>query len=339
MSSLISGPIKLASWFAVAGIAWSAGYIYNVYYGGELSWVRSMYQQKVELVRQIQAPRRLLILGGSGAHFTVDAKLMEQKLSFPVFNLGLDGPVGLDVILATTLAEIRPGDIVLLIPEYLILMDEDGLRERSASFGVAIGRPGLGDIPTKQLAQETMLLGVPSLRALSKSTLDVLEKGKLTGYYSDPIDTHGGPTVLKQRGDADWWQMRIQKPISKHAVQRIASFQNEVKGKEASLVLGLPWVYASPDEETLDNIRKTADALAEIAPLLYDPVSLNLKADSSLFGDTHYHLNAQARQQRSQELVQQLKPLLENQLKSAKVAGCQSQSSLNSFLAGCTRSL
>jgi hypothetical protein len=301
--------LKLTSWVAIAGLAWTAGYIYNARYGGELSWLRIMYEQKMALADQVSGPHRILILGGSGAHYTVDAAVMQQELGRPVLNLGLDGPVGLDVIFPSVKDKIRPGDVVLLIPEYLLLLDEDGFGDRSGQFGIAIGKPGLGGIPAKQLAQDTLMVGTPTLRALTKSSLDLIEKGKLTGYYSDPITQNGDPTVLKQRTKSKWWQMEIKDSISDYAYQRIAKFRQEVEAKGATLVLGLPWLYASTDEKTLANVQKTATKLATIAPLLYDRASLNLKTDSSLFADTHYHLNQPARRIRSVELAQQFKQL------------------------------
>ncbi len=342
-------PLKLTSWFAIAIAAWLVGYLYNARYGGELSWLRMMYERKIALAAQVQAPKRLLITGGSGAHYTINAKLMEEKLGIPVLNLGLDGPIGLDVILPSILGQVRKGDIVLLIPEYLILWADDGFGDRSTQFGVAIGKPGLGGIPPKQFAQETLMLGTPTLRAATKSTIDLIEKGKFTGYYSDPVDEHGDPTVTKER-TGEWRVLRIDKPITNHAVARITEFKKEVEARGGTLVLSLPWVYAraciqseqlaengkpsdnklskkedvlcpnSPpdqklektlkqDQESIVNVKKTAEELAKIAPLIYDKQSLNIQIDSNLFADTHYHLKPEARRIRAEQLVQELQEL------------------------------
>ncbi|WP_353930406.1 hypothetical protein WJM97_19330 [Okeanomitos corallinicola TIOX110] len=299
--------VKLLSWFAIAGVTWSVGYVYNARYGGELSWLRMMYEQKMAVAKEVQAPKRILIVGGSGAHYTVDAKLMQEQLNIPTINIATDGPVGLDVILPSILDVIKKGDIVLLIPEYLLLLDQDGFGDRSGQFGAAIGKPGLGNIPPKQLAQDLMLLGIPTLRAATKSSLDVIEKGHLTGYYSDPVTENGDPTVMKKRTKSEWWSLKINDSVSDHALQRIQKFKQEVEAKEATLVLGLSWIYGSTDPKTMNNIRVTAAELEKIAPVLYDQKSLNVKTDSSLFADTHYHLNPDGRRTRTSELVKQFK--------------------------------
>jgi hypothetical protein len=302
-------PFKLAPWLMAVSVAWSLGFIYNVFYGGELSWLRTMYFQKIAIAQEVQGNRRLIITGGSGAHYTVNSELIEQGLGIPVINLGLDGPIGLDVILPSVIDQVRPGDIVLLIPEYLLLLDEDGFGDRSGQFGMAIGRPGLGGLPAKQLAQDTFLLGIPTLRAVTKSTVDVFSKGRMTGYYSDPITERGDPIKVKER-NLEWWQLPIDRPISDHAAQRIGQFRKEVEARGGTLVLSLPWIYGSTEEKTKTNLHLTAQVLEQIAPLIYDEESLNIKTDSSLFADTHYHLLPRGRDLRAQELVQQLKPIV-----------------------------
>jgi hypothetical protein len=302
--------LKLAPWLLAAVGAWSLGFIYNVYYGGELSWVRQMYNEKVAIAANIKSEPRLLVTGGSGAHYTINAKELEKGLGMPVINLGLDGPVGLDVILPSILEQVRKGDTVLLIPEYLILLDDDGLGDRSTAFGIAIGKPGLGNIPPEQFLQDTLMLGVPSLKPLAKSVVDLVEKGKLTGYYSDPIDDRGDPTVVKER-TGKWWKLAIDEPISEHAFNSIYNFKREVEARGGKLILSLPWVYGLESKKTIANIRKTAARLENIAPLVYDPKNLNIQSDSNLFADTHYHLLPNARIIRAQQLVRQLKPILE----------------------------
>ena len=302
-------PLKLIPWLIAGSLAWTLGYVYNIYYAGELSWLRRMYEEKVAIAAQVQAPNRLIIAGGSGAHFTINSELIEEGVDMPVINLGLDGPVGLNIILPTILEQVRPGDIVLLIPEYMLLLDEDGIGDRSVGFAFAIGKPGIGDVPLKQLAQDAWSLGVPSLRSLSESTMDLVEEGKVSGYYG-PVTEHGDPQFTNTR-TGKWWKMNIDNTISPHALNKITQFREDVEAKGGHLVLSLPWVYAKTDEKTRNNVLKTASKLEKIAPLLYDTESLNLQTDSSLFADTHYHILPEARKLRAEELVTQLQPVIE----------------------------
>jgi hypothetical protein len=299
---------KLVSWAAVAAACWGLGFIYNVHAGGETRWLKELYQKKIERAAAIDSPK-LIITGGSGAHYTVNSEVIAQAIGRPVINLGIDGPVGLDVILPSVLPQVKPGDTVLLVPEYLILNDPDGLGDRSGPFGIAIGRPGLGNIPLRQLAQDWLMTGTPTLRGVVKSSTDLVKLGKFTGYYDDPLTEQGDPTVDKYRV-GKWWELPIEEPATPHVLKQIEQFKREVEAQGGTLVLSLPWVYAEKTDETVGNIQKTAEQLKAIAPLIYDPENLNNQSDVKLFGDTHYHLTAEGRVLRSQQIARELKPLL-----------------------------
>ncbi len=301
--------IRIMSWLAAVGLAWGAGFIYNVNLGGEAYWLKRLYQNKVAIAAETNEPK-LIVTGGSGAHYTLNSDLLSQAINMPVVNLGIDGPVGLDVILPSVLETVKPGDVVLLIPEYLILLDEDGFGPKSGLFGVVIGEPGLGGVPPKQLALETFQLGIPSLRWSVKSVVDLAEEGRFTGYYDGPLTERGDPTETKLR-EGEWWPLEIDQSISPHALARIEQFKDEVEAKGGALILSVPWVYGDvEDEQTPESVQQTAEALADIAPTLVDEETLNIQATPELFADTHYHLTPKGREVRSQQLARQLKPLL-----------------------------
>ncbi|MBT9316393.1 hypothetical protein [Leptothoe spongobia] len=299
--------IKLWTWLVAAGVAWTAGFVYNVHLGGEPRWLKDLYQKKAVAAEAIEEPK-LLVTGGSGAHYTINSEIIAEAIERPVVNLGIDGPVGLDVILPTALQHVDPGDIVLLVPEYLILLDEDGLGERSGPFAIATGQ-GLNQVPPKQLVRDWIGIGVPSLRALVKSTSDLIQLGKFSGYYDDPLTVAGDPTVDKQR-QGDWWQLSIRQSVTAHSIKRIEQFRSEVEAQGGELILSLPWVYGDNTDTTKANIRKTAEDLEDIAPLLYDAETLNIQSDVTIFADTHYHLTTEGRVVRSQQLAQQLQEIL-----------------------------
>jgi hypothetical protein len=303
-------PLKLIPWFATLGVAWSLGYAYNIYGGGLINWLRAMYENKMAIAAEIQAPRRLLITGGSGAHYTVNSKFMEQNLGFPVLNLALDGNLGFNVIFPLIAEQVRSGDIVLLIPEYLMLMDDDGIGDRTVEFGMAIRRPGLGGTPLKESAQDIWMLGVPSLRSLTKSSIDLATKGYIDEYYADRLTERGDPTKTWQR-ESKWWKLKLEQPITKHSVDRIAQFRKEVEAQGGTLILSMPVIYGdTEDKDTIENVQKTAEALGKIAPLIYDPQTLNVWTDSQKFADTHYHIQPEARIERSQQLIRELEPIV-----------------------------
>ncbi|MEM1368812.1 MAG: hypothetical protein AAGG02_12510 [Cyanobacteria bacterium P01_H01_bin.15] len=300
---------SLLPWAGAIAVAWGLGFIYNTYVGGELSWLRRMYTQKLAIAATDETSPRLLITGGSGAHYTLDSDYLAEELGLSVLNLGIDGPVGLNVILDEISKQVRPGDIVLLVPEYLLLLDDDGLGDRSVSFALAIGQPFTGDISLRKLLKDGWLVGVPSLRSLVKSMVDLVNKGKFTGYYDEPLTERGDPQSDRLR-QVDWWKLRVPHPITNHALGEIRQFAAVVNERGGTLIVSLPWFYGSQDEKTRNNIRRTAHSLAQIVPLIYEEYSLNIQSDETLFADTHYHLRPVGRRLRSQQLVEQLRPVI-----------------------------
>lgn len=294
--------------FALVG-AWSLGLVYNLYIGGETFFLARMYRQKMAIAAEREAPHRLLLVGGSGVHHAFDSAYLERKLGMPVINLGLDGPIGLNVLLPSVLEAVRWGDIVLLVPENTLLDSPNGILERSVAFGAAIGKPGLGGIPIKQLFADGWRLGIPSFRAVIKSAIDLTQRGEFWGYYADPITSHGDPTVVKPRF-SQWWGWQFNTSMTRHAFDRLVRFRREVEAKGATLLLAMPWVYAQPTAKNLKYVQNTSRALSEIAPTLYDPETYNLQQDASDFADTHYHLQLRARTRHSEQIVREIEPLL-----------------------------
>ncbi len=302
-------PLSLSPWLIALVISWSLGFAFNVYHGGIIGWLRKAYYNKVSLANNIQGDHRIILVGGSGMHYSVNAKLMEEKLGIPVFNFGLDGKLGLDVIFPSVLPEIRQGDIVLAIPEYLMLEDNDGLGTISTHFAIATNQLDTVDASTEKWLEDAWMLGLPGLNALVKSGVDLATKGKFDEYYSDPLTERGEPTKTWERS-GKWWKLPINKSITPHSIQKIQQFKQDVEAKGATLILSLPVIYGKDDQKTIENVSQTKEELSKIAPTIYDSETLNIWTDVTPFAETHYHLKPEGRIKRTEEIVEQLKPIL-----------------------------
>lgn len=73
--------------------------------------------QKNTLLKQTPSPR-ILFVGGSNLSFGLDSKMIIDSLHINVADLGLDASIGLKYMLRNTIDHIRPGDIVVVCPEY-----------------------------------------------------------------------------------------------------------------------------------------------------------------------------------------------------------------------------
>ena len=74
-------------------------------------------KHKVRYLDEAPGPR-IVLVGGSGVAFGVDSALMERELpGYTVVNFGMYAALGTTVMLELSQELIRPGDIVILIPE------------------------------------------------------------------------------------------------------------------------------------------------------------------------------------------------------------------------------
>lgn len=81
---------------------------------------------KQQLLEQTPAPR-LILVGGSATAFGMDSARLEGAFGLRVVNMGLQGGLGLRMILGMVLPQVTHGDIIVITPEYYhFFMDANG---------------------------------------------------------------------------------------------------------------------------------------------------------------------------------------------------------------------
>ena len=297
--------VSLSHWFISVFVALLCGWFFNrLALDSDLNWTTSMYMKKMAIAGKPEEPRRILLIGGSGVHYSLDAMLLEQETGIFSVNMGLHAGLGLNAILAGVRGEIRKGDIIILIPEYGLLEGE-GVGWLSAAYGVAIAHPGIGGVGVKQKAKEILLGCSTNLTSLGKSIWRVLfgiggKASYAIGERGSAVDFMEG-SLLPSNIDEDYM-------ISDHALRELKRFDSDVRDKGAMLLFVLPWfLIKEGDVVSGATLRKAIRVIRTISHVLYDENTLNLQMDSSLFSDSMYHPNPQGRRIATESLVKQLK--------------------------------
>lgn len=73
--------------------------------------------EKDRLIRTAPSPK-IILVGGSNLAFGIDSRMMRDSLNVNVVNMGLYARLGLRYMLAQVKPYIRPGDVVVISPEY-----------------------------------------------------------------------------------------------------------------------------------------------------------------------------------------------------------------------------
>jgi hypothetical protein len=201
---------------------------------------------------------------------------------------------------------VRPGDVVVAIPEYGIIQDADGGGWLSGPFGAAIREPGVGGFGALETAKETFRAGVTNQMSLGKGVFVALFAA--SGRTRPLIDNRGSTSVFASGVAAPG---SVDGRMSLQAERRLSAFRNEVHQRGGTLLLALPWLLVGrQDRESFVAAGRYAEALRAVAPLLCDASSLNLQTDPSLFSDTSYHLTPMSRRIRSAALARQIRAAL-----------------------------
>jgi hypothetical protein len=73
--------------------------------------------EKDRLIRTTPSPK-IILVGGSNLAFGIDSRMVRDSLDVNVVNMGLYARLGLRYMLAQVKPYIRPGDVVVIVPEY-----------------------------------------------------------------------------------------------------------------------------------------------------------------------------------------------------------------------------
>ncbi len=79
-------------------------------------------EDKIHRLREFEGQPRVIFVGGSSVAFGIQSQIFEQQLQQPAVNLGLHASLGLDFYLRLIQQHGRAGDVVVLLPEYAMLL-------------------------------------------------------------------------------------------------------------------------------------------------------------------------------------------------------------------------
>ena len=250
---------------------------------------------------------KLVIVGGSSSAFGIDSRRLDEALGqkYEVVNTALHGGLGLHFMLAFVKPHLRPGDVVLVVPEYSLLYD-------AHSDATALNE-ALGEYPDawryvspfqSKIVPATVLLTIQKRARKFLGVTPVVEDSLYTrrGFnrYGDLV-SH---LRVEPRRDIDPVPLHFRTPAPK-AVEMLNAFSAYCRANDVRVFMTFspyprPYVAGgAKDEEWLHMVRETVDI-----PIISNPTTYLLPLDH--FYDTVYHLNEKGRQVRTTRLIKDL---------------------------------
>lgn len=299
-------------------------------------------EDKIQRLKEIDSPPRIIFVGGSSVAFGIQSQFFEQQLQQPAVNLGLHASLGLDLYLQMVQRHGRPGDVVVLLPEYSMLlgrqeMEPEDLRRTLRSCPTAIYylrgnlRSGKAFLDNMALSELAFWAQKGSVRQKNQIKLrfrrarragaarrsrrrrvkanDSIYRRSSFNEQGDMIAHHGLPRheKLEGQGELVYDQVEVDRVI-----KRLNQFAAICRERQMRVYFSYPPMPETVFQEWSSQIQKLHASLQ--SSLTSDVTMLNSPRDSvfpeSQFFDTVTHLSEAGQVLRTQRLARELVPAI-----------------------------
>jgi hypothetical protein len=292
------------------------------------AWIKEIIDRKEKAACEINHPK-LVLLGGSSTLFGIKASVLELELGVPVINGGLHAGLGMACILREGKKMLRPGDTVMLFPEYeLLSFGEKNRREWAAitylDFMLSRDVKYYRTLPLNDQIEIALMTPLDRIgRGIRGKWLpeQIMPPSEYNPYDALWMDDHGdmiGHTAARRPAVAVDRDQRVcevlQKGISPHAegFELISEFRRWAKANRVRVMAGFPNMIHRKEYDSCmaDNVesqlkeyflKEGIDVVGGMREVLLPQVD---------FFDTIYHPTEEAAIIRSKNLAFQLRPLI-----------------------------
>jgi len=262
----------------------------------EIAWTASLYADKTRAADSIKGPR-ILVVGGSGTLFSFDAEVATRRLGQPVVNYGTHAGLGLGYILDRANRILRPGDTVLLAPEYELLQQDSVANEYAIQLTAFYDHAYLDRLPLMERPQ--YLLGykvLPSLAMGARIALHRPPAGR-TDITLDRLGDARGNTVALSKGNIAPGAITAGRTVSPAMVERLRLFAKEAKARHVQVIAIPPALIDAPSNRSPAFAafhKRLAAVLAGLGIAQAGDAAIGFLPPSDMY-DSAYHANDRGR--------------------------------------------
>lgn len=264
---------------------------------------------KDSLLKNTPSPR-LILVGGSNTSFSINSQILKDSLNINPVNTGISGALGLLYMLDRSLDNIRPGDVVIVCPEYSQFYGD-------AAYGEDYLIRTIMDIAPGEMLR---LRGKQLSMQLSFLPRYAFSKFKLTHYFRSEEDTLQKIVYRRvsfnEYGDVcRHWTMekvpvepytKMTQRFNEQVIVALEEYRRAVEKKQAVLFITFPAFQDLSYQNQRDEIHQIEHSLkAKGFVLLGNPGRYIFPND--LIFDTPYHLTKDGVRIRTQMLVDDLR--------------------------------
>ena len=276
---------------------------------------------KHERLQETSSPK-VVFVGGSNLAFGLDSELIEKGLGIRSVNMGLAAGLGLRLMLDEVKPALRPGDIVVIAPEYELFAGTVNGERDLAEMGLA----DLGNLQYFRTVEQYVVLF---------KNIPLFFQDKLTPYLSAPL--HGRPitseiyrrdgfnhygdltTHLGRSPHTDWqanfardginpnFDENSDSNVNGDALTILNEFHGYAQSKGVKVILTFPCVPDTlkvRDRRYIETLYRYLTTNSKL-PIPDPPETFFYPLDC--FFDSPYHLIAPCRERRTRQILDELR--------------------------------
>lgn len=257
---------------------------------------------------QLSSPKVILV-GGSNLAFSIDSIRMQEKLGAPVVNMGLHANLGLRFMLEEIKSDLKPSDIVMIVPEYqhFVTTSFDGAAKELAAV-IEVYPHALRFLHTPMQFLH-VAAGLPQLQASKLSLSRLIRPEPASPFYSRAAFNANGDAIghlamhLTDALNKPFWTSAIYNPAAARMINQFAA-DAALQGVKVLFIFPcLPDTIYAENQASIEEIATRLRSELTI-PILGTP-SLFTFPDGYFF-DSVYHMTGIGRTERTERMLEQL---------------------------------
>jgi len=274
---------------------------------------------KIELLKDGRQ-NRIILVGGSGLYCGIDSEMLQKKLGRPVVNMGLYFGFGITPLLREIRPYLHPGDVVVMIPEYTVILDKYDDFARRWLFALAPNRNLLYYYQNTPEPFKTFVIDFSGLIQSKFESIPVIARamlhtGRFSGWFENGyVSFHdefngegdslkGFPSVAFPKGKG---RSIFSPGYRDQSLVAVNTFCRETKRQGIQALFVFP-AYASEEYYPVsDEFRHYAQRLKNelLCPVIGSP--RDFLYPYRFFSDNVNHLTAEGKRRRTEKLIELL---------------------------------
>ena len=280
------------------------------------SFLASIYD-KTALLESTPAPR-IILVGGSNVAFGFDSHALAEKSGMAVINTGIQGNLGIRFMLNSIKPYLRPGDLVLVSPEYHILLDSIHSGEILDDLLILYpqGISSLSSLQERWLAARDFLaVHAGAIKESLEARLIPLDENPPEAervYFRSAFDPETGDITTNFDSNAAPFtatpamDYQVPNPILDRNMEFLNQYAKEVAAQQVRLVFVFPAVGTIEDPSARNILDQLESELHERLHLELLNTWRDSQFENQYLFDTLYHLNASGRAIHTQNIADAL---------------------------------